>query len=374
MDYGVQVISDANWLSSVEPLKRKGEGVTSTASSGFSLHRGRGIILYSGMRPSSLSRWIAAFFTAVMGGIPWPEIWQSLYGSPMEDRRVYAMQVASGYLSFDVATYESPIAYITGEYLWGWVLNLLVRTIGLSADASFAVISWFVVFTAARVILRHAPPIYLLMLWNPIFIDLAFSQMRIALAIAVASWAYLIRRRSGIAHTLRAIVLVAASAMHTSAFVFIWLFIVCWHIATRLMVRRPGLGYAALVLSGTLAAMALGPWRNAILLLIGDRRVSVEYDSSSIKFYLVWAIVLVILTIDWREHALNALSAYSLAVLVSALMGVAVGSYSNRVIAVSLPAIIVAISSISARWRSFAVLAYVGYVVIYWFYWLRLIV
>lgn len=317
--------------------------------------------------------WTVSLFTTFMIAVPWPTLWLRAHGSPMEDRRVYASQLVNGFLSFDVNTFDSALSYVTGEYVWGWVLDLLVRTFELPVDVAFGIISTFIVLTGSLVVARHARAIYATLLCNPIFVDLAFSQMRIGLAIALASWAHLLQRNSVPASILRILLLAVACIVHTSAIIFIGLFLLCHWFANGSLRQRPWWSYAAVGALGVSASILLGPARGSILGQLGDRRALAEYTVSSLKFYLIWVALLSTLTLDWRAAKPSAIRYYSVAALISALLGAFIGVYSNRVLAVSLPMLIASLAGLSARWRPYIVLASLGNAVIYWFYWLHLI-
>lgn len=315
---------------------------------------------------------ISVAFASVFSFIPWPEIWQSLYDRPLEDRRVYSEQIVKGHLAYDAADFDHLLSYISGEYLWGFFLNLLVRTLGFSIEVTFLLISFAIIFTASMLVLEYARPAYLVLLINPIFVDLAFSQMRSGLAIALATWAFLLSR-SPRSKPLQLILIAVASAVHTSAALFIVTFVAAIGFA-RLSKKRTALEiYCFLLVLGCLAALALGPLRTGVLLALDDRRASAEYVSAGGKFYLIWLIVIAALSLDWSRVQISAIRAVALTALAAILLGVPLGSYSNRILALSLPFLLAAISSLSERIRPLVVLAYLGYLVLYWSYWLRLV-
>lgn len=315
---------------------------------------------------------VAVVFTALMVWVSWPSIWADLYGRPMEDRRVYASQIANHYLSYDLQSFDSLSSYISDEFLWGWILNLLIRVAGMPVDLVFGLISASVVFTAALVVTKHEHPAYTLLLVNPLFVDLAFSQMRIALAISFATWAYLVPGKRTSSWLLRVGLLVAASLTHTSALVFIGIF-GCSLLISRGRLRAKPLGsYVVLAGVGVLGALLFGPWRGLFLLELQDRRVGVEYDTSSWKFYVIWLILACVLTLDWGSAEPSVGRAYTLSILFTILVGIALGVYVNRVITVSLPFLLLGIQDLSGRWRDYVVIAYMGYATLHWAYWLHL--
>lgn len=316
---------------------------------------------------------LAMIITAVMLVIPWTEIWQAQVGTPMEDRRVYEGQIINGYLGYDVRSFDDPISYIAHEYLWGWLLNLLARTIGLPIDVTFGIISAFVIFVACLMVLRHASAGYALLLFNPSFIDLAFSQMRMATAMGLMCAAYLVRGPRRLVLPLRAALVIASCFIHTSMAVFLLLFLGALIASRKPELSRPIYRYALLVAGGFAVALLLGPLRGDILADIGDRRVTAEYISYGPRFYVYWIVLAIVMTLTWKLVTISPVTAYALAALFGILFGLALGVYVNRIVAVSLPFLIAAIHAVPKSWRGFLVIAYVVYAAIYWLYWLNIL-
>ncbi|USX45200.1 hypothetical protein [Dietzia kunjamensis] len=307
-----------------------------------------------------------------MVAIPWPAIWMAQVGRPLEDRRVYESQIIYGHLGFDVRTFDDVFSYVSGEYLWGWILNLLVRTNGLSIDLAFGLISAFVTFTACLVITRHAPPMYTLLLFNPSFIDLAFSQLRIATALSMLCTAYLIRGPRTLVLPVRIALLAAACFVHTSMGIFITLFLIAIFVVRRPRIRQSRGRYTLLVGGGFAAALLLGPLRDGILAGLGDRRLGIDYHSYGLRFYFFWICMAIVMTVLWKRINLSVASAYALAALSTILFGLALGVYVNRVIAISLPFLVAAVHAVPKPSRNLLVVAYVGYVGLYWLFWLNM--
>jgi len=315
---------------------------------------------------------VAVVFTTLMVLIPWPAIWLAQNGTPLEDRRVYESQIVNGFLVFDRGVQGDLWSYVSGEYLWGWLLNLFVRELSLPVAIVFAAISAFVLFVAAKVILRHAHPAFLLFLLNPSFVNLAFSQLRIALAMALVAAAYLLKGKLPMIWVLRVSLLTAACFVHTSMIIFVGLFIASGWIAHGNPERGSYASLLKLVVAGLAAVVLLGPLRTWFLSELGDRRVEADYLSSSVSFYLVWLLLAVFLIISWRNIQIVPPVAFAMACLVVVLAGLFFEVYVNRVIAIALPFFVVALAALPRAWRPFAIIAYVVFDVVYWIYWLNI--
>lgn len=304
--------------------------------------------------------------------IPWPSIWKSAHGIPLQDRHVYHEMIVRGHLNYDLDRFDDLSSYMSGEYIWGWTLNYLVRVTGMSSDFAFQIISTIIVFSASMLIVRFASPWYVLFLINPLFIDFAFSQLRLALAMAIMSWVILIRGRTLVSHVLRVMALLVPFLMHTSAVVFALLFAASAIIALKLSEESPWKSYVASVGVGLATALLLGPWRTILLGQVGDRRITHEYETASLKFSIIWLLLALVLTVTWGKNKPTFARSSTLAALTTALPGAFLGVYSSRVISVSLPIFFASIHSIPNHWKLFFLLAYSGYVTLHWFTWFGL--
>lgn len=304
--------------------------------------------------------------------MPWPAIWESIYGASLEDRRVYTLQIERKYLSFDVMEYDSPLSYITDEYAWGALLNLLSRVLDLPIDTVFFTISFLIVSTAILLVRRNAPDVYLFLLVNPMFIDFAFSQMRLGLGVAIATWAYLLRSKSRWVLPTRILLLIFSACVHTSVGLFIAVFMASRFIASRTRGTDPFVSYALSIALGIWAALILGPWRNSILSAVDDRRSVVEYGSSSMKFFVIWIFIAILLSADWGRQQPTLTRVVSLVAIITVVAGVPLDAYANRVLVTALPFLVSMIATLEAKLRVFGIVAYWGYLIIHWFYWLDL--
>ena len=293
-----------------------------------------------------------------------------IHGVPQHDRAVYVGQIDGGWLGYDVPGPRNPLDYIRDEYVWGWVLNLLVRVIGLSPDGAFLVITAVAVFTAACIVVRYARPLTLVLLLNPIFVQLVTDQLRISLALSVLGWIYLLGRK----HIWAAAPLVAVAAViHTSSPVFAMVLTASVVSGADWPSRRPAAQYAIMASSGIAGAVLFGPLRDVILGYFGDRRVGEVYRTSSGAFYVFWALLLLALTLSWAETRRTTTGRYALGGLWWVLGAVVTLGYPDRILASILPYVISAMVRLKAPLRDLAVLGYLVNTMILWLFWFRVI-
>lgn len=315
---------------------------------------------------------LCAIYTATLACIPWPAIWESARGIPMRDRAVYAEQIVTGNLRSDYSQPGSLLAWITDEYLWSHILNFLTRTIGLPIEVAFALISAFAISAAAFLILRRARAHYLLLLINPLFIDLTFSQLRIALAMGILVWLYACGLRSKL---LVVTATLFSCAIHTAMVLVLGLFLLSTLVGRRYFTSSRFSQYLALCAAACGSALTLGPLRAAVLAGFGDRRALVEYDQvqSGLSFYLIWILILVLLSANWRLIHLSTCGRFAVAMLWTSLLTAVLGGYADRLLAISLPFFIVASSRIAKDQIWILWLGYIGFTGLHWLYWLTLL-
>lgn len=312
---------------------------------------------------------VGVFCTGVMVVVPWHTIWEQAHGRPMIDRQVYLEQVATGDLRSDYSQPDGVLSFITDEFLWAYLLNFLVRTVGLSIETAFIAISTFAVSAAVFLVLKKSGAIYLVLLLNPLFVDLTFSQLRIAFGMALLTWAYLLWARSRL---LSALALLLACASHTAMTLMTAAFLGVALLGVRRFVRSPGWHYTAVTALGAAIALAIGPLRSGILADIGDRRAVIDYTQvqSGIRFYTIWIIVLIVLSLDWRAIRGTVSDRFAVMMLWASLLGAASGGYADRLLAITLPFFIVSISHIRKDLIWIPWISYLAFTALYWFYWL----
>lgn len=251
------------------------------------------------------------------------------------------------------------------------MLDLLTRRLSLSNEQAFLAISFSIVLTFALILLKYSSWTYLLLLVNPLIVDLAFSQMRSGLAVSIALWAYLIPSRRNFILPLPLLLLAVAVTMHTSVALLSVVFLVTLRICSGDGNKQSGQSYFKLVALGVATGMLMGLLRGEILAALDDRRMTLEYSSTGGKFLLIWLLLLVILSADWSNASVSLPRAIALVALTSVFVGLPFGSYSSRVIALSLPFLLTMISDLTFLFRHIAVIAYLAYLLLQWSYWLR---
>lgn len=314
----------------------------------------------------------ALLFSLLCVAVPWARIWTYRQGTPFPDREVYLRRDVFGTLVVDRLHDPTAVEYFTEEYLWGQLWSFLSRSLALGPEATLAIISFVVVLTASVLVLKHCSPAAVLFLVNPLFVDLAFSQVRFGLAAAVLTWGFLWdgKRKFGAV----AIALTASTAIHTGVALMFLPLAAGWA-ATRprgtsqFRIRLPWL-----LLAGAAAGVLAGPAGGVVLSGLDDRRVGTDYaaHNAHLVMFTVWFLLLLATIASWRSfnQSESALQGVSLLAMVATTF--LVGGYASRFMAASLPYAAVAILSLEKRWRALLLPVYGAQIIAQWLSWLNI--
>lgn len=312
----------------------------------------------------SISLLLSLLFGFCVAVIPWEQV----HGNTFVDREVY--------LSIFNAAPEIPIsleifsvlAYVVNEQLWSQSVRWLNTGLGLSLAEIFGVITFASTFSYAFFVSSRTGPLAILLLVNPLLIDLVYSQLRMSLAMVFLLGAYSCRRPIFV-------VLLAALAcmLHTASFLFIFMtfsIIFSVRLAVRYDLSRFS-SYVLVVWIGFLMALMVGPLRVIILEYLGDRRAVYDAVATTWSYASIWVFILGAACIQtkgfFRDHtnaiALTFLSVYTFCTLFSV--------YGLRFLSAALPFFIVALCRFGAVERSLVILLFAAYSVLQWVYWIN---
>lgn len=312
---------------------------------------------------------IPAILAAVISLLPWPDIILSGTRGILLDREVYTYQIVYRDNLLNYFHFSSVIDYFTSEYTWWMILKALQDGSGaLHYQTFFQIITTICVITAALVVYRNGGILPLIFLANPLIFDLAYSQLRSALAISILYIVYLFFRRSTV---LAFALCLFAATIHTTMVIFLAIYILCIMTADEggRLSRWPLEVRLALVLgAGVVMGLVIGPLRETILNLIGDRRA--EYlDLAASPLYLsFWVGLLGLFLLDFRHTFRSVEGRFSLFILSLVTVNVFTGGYSLRFLALGYPFVIATISLARPSLKSFAIPALSIYMVAQWIY------
>lgn len=314
---------------------------------------------------------IAFLFSLVFVLIPWENVLIYATGENFLDRQVYEQYFYSGKNSISIDYFSSIIDYITNEAGWHYGVRWFLDDVGLSVDQLFLVISFLTIFTYSLLLQKWRGIYSLLFLINPLIVDFAFSQVRLALAASMLACAYLSRSRWP---KFALAVAFLSITVHTAALLFLLIYCAAWLAGVAL--ERGRLSeiqiLAFLVAVGFLVAFITGPARDLILSYAGDRRAEYWDMTWTFKTMLFWfglfgAFLFFGRKILWQDYGRYALIILSLLFWIYFL-----GGYSSRFAAFAFPCLIAGALGLKQPWRILIAIVFIVNTGIMWLYWLKI--
>lgn len=307
--------------------------------------------------------YIVTFLFALLYQTPdWPSIFQQVYHYPMIDRAVYENALIQHNLPVDYILDFEGLRYFTFEWLWNASLAYLNRDLGLRPDQIFFFITTLVLWRFSFEVSMRVGLIYVPLLLNPLIVDFAFSQLRLAAAIGIISFFW--RNQRGLALTIFAYV--SCISIHTSVLLF-----AVMHLSANIFAKPRILNLAILILVGLSISAAIGPLRGALLGAVGDRRSGYYDMSSSIAYLSFWLLLWILLLARWRDSMRSIDSRYAIVILSILALNTVTGGYSTRFIAAAFPALLVSMVEWKSKPVSLALIIFIPYSFLQWLYWLR---
>jgi hypothetical protein len=308
---------------------------------------------------------VAVLFAILMMSVPW----ESLSGGRFVDLRNYTEYFLYEQSVLEYRAFTSILDYATGEWLWHYLVGYLINDLGVGINLVFGSITFlclsvFAYFLAVRQAIWAVP-----LLVNPLFVHLAFEQLRLALAFSLLLLAYLIGRR-----LFLFLAVIVFGLIHTSIYLFAAIGLTVWFIKRFMLDKGMHLLliFGALFLVGMIVAAATGVLGEIVLGYLGDRRATRyagEEGGAGLKFIMFWIGVLAVAALQSRSFFERPENSYAVVILAFVASSFVFGGYTNRMIAVSLPLILSAMLNFRAPMNSLSVLLYVGFISVHWTYW-----
>lgn len=324
------------------------------------------------VRKSTLREILTVAFAVAIALVPWQDIFEIVHGYPFVDRKVYVDYFLYQTSVLEYVQLDSFIRYISAEFIWHFSVGLLVNDLGVPIDLVFGAISFVVLLVFAKIVVLHAGVRWLPLLINPLVIDFAFSQLRLALAIAMLGVAFLAKDRARI---LALILCSVTPFIHTAALIFIAIPVSVYGMrwATGRFCRGQVFELGGLLALGASISMLVGPLREAVLSSVGDRRADYHDMSSSIAYSIFWVSLLVPFFLGYRSLLRHDFVRYTMVILSLVAVNLLHGGYSTRFLAATFPFIIASVGNVRGGAALPITLAFIGYATLQWLYWFRIL-
>ena len=228
--------------------------------------------------------------------------------------------------------------FFINEGLWDVLIRYLSTDLGISLDSIFSFIAFFTIFVFCKYIaVRHGIAAVIFVL-NPLVVDFAFSQIRMALAISVFVVAVDVNKSY-----VKYFLFFVSSLLHTALVLFVGVYFLCMSYFKRNKVRV--LFFNSPMIFGVIVAFSIffviGPLRVLILNYLGDRRVDYSAGSSTLLYASFWFFyAFVMLLIIRNKKFVNVGAMMSLIWVLVFLLSTIFGMYGARFLSASYPFII----------------------------------
>jgi len=294
--------------------------------------------------------------------------WEALQGMRFEDRGIY-FYMFQGKPDIEVDfSKETFFFFLFNEQLWNKGVRWLNTSVGLSLNEIFGGVTFLTAFSYSYFIASRVGLFGIVFLINPIFVDLACSQLRMAAAMVLLLFAYNVKIRFFVI-----LLVCAAFFIHTATFLFAFIAFAVYCVIkwSEKYEFQNIVSCTLLVFTGFLVAVAVGPLRGWILGYLGDRRVNYDVDASNWSYASIWVFILAMSYFQerrfFRDYA-NALAVTFLSVFVFCT---AFSVYGLRFLSAALPFIFVSLFRFGSVEKPLVILTFMAFSIIQWIYWVR---
>lgn len=294
--------------------------------------------------------------------------WERVFGNSFEDRQVF-LYVFQGKSDYDVDfKAETFFFYLFNEQLWDKGVRFLNIDLGFSVPEIFAVISFLTIFSYVFFVVARVGLVGLVLLINPLIVDMAYSQLRISAAMCFLLAAYEIRITA-----VRTLLICCAFFIHTASFLFVFITFCAVFISHFSNSRQLSqiTNYMLLLFIGFAVAAVVGPLRVAILEFLGDRRTDYEIAAATWSYAAIWLLLLFSCVFQSRKFLLNYSNAIGIVFLSVFAFCTAFSVYGVRFLSAAFPFIAVLLLRLGTTERPAIFILLCLNSIVQWMLWFR---
>lgn len=321
---------------------------------------------------SAMSYIFPALIMVMISLIPWSEILLSATNKMLWDREIYAQKIITGDSVLNYFEYDTLSSYFTAEYTWEFLIKMIQDgLVPVDHTVFFQIISTIWVVSAGMILYRHGGYFSLPLIANPLVFDLAYSQLRSALAVSILYIIYLVRPKSNL---IAIAFCLFAATIHTSMLIFLAIYVLCSATADeggKLSGWSKEVRLALVVGAGLAVGLMIGPLRGSILTFVGDRRAEYADASSGLLYMSFWVILFGIFLQNYRETFRSLEGRFTLCVLALVFVNIFTSFYSLRFLAMFYPFAIAAIMMSRPAVRIPTLVIFLIYMAAQWYYYLN---
>ncbi|NOI82327.1 hypothetical protein F0237_16790 [Vibrio tubiashii] len=299
--------------------------------------------------------------------MPWPEIRSFPFVDIVNYVVRYNLIIENGF-GFDFIQTGAIREYVFAEVSWAYFLYLAGKfsippylALHTVSFLCCFLISWFTVSRVKNLA-------YVLLLLNPLLIDLVLSQQRSALAFVIMLVAIACYQRHKVIFLF---LFCAAFSVHMSSLIlFSFLTLAMLFNRTRCH-ENENVNTLIIFLAILVGALVVVGGQDAVLALLGDRRAYGSAGSQSLLYSSVWGALLV-LFIAFSKQEKNGLFYFTISLLSLFVISTLFSTYSSRYLAFAFPFILISLSDLRSEIRLPFMGIILTYVLLQWSLWLQL--
>jgi hypothetical protein len=314
----------------------------------------------------------ALFYALCFAFFPWESL------TPLEefvDKANYLkmFNYFSDGMNYHVFENTSILSWVSNELVWAHFLNYAAQS-GWNFNIFTSLVSTFIVFTYFLFIISETKLLnfkYLfvvsILFINPIFVDIAISQLRSAFAMSIFLFFIFLYRKTNI--KIFEFLIFLTPAIHTVSVLFLIIYFGYKLISFKYQDKRRKIyPYVLGVVAGIIMSTA---WYY-ILDYFGDRRAIYSDMSSSFSYMSFWIITSFALLFIKLKDSTSTLIVFIFFFFAGIFtVNTVFGAYASRFVALAYMSIVYLFLNIENKsYRSLIFLGYFLFCSIQWFYWL----
>lgn len=301
-------------------------------------------------------------FAVLMLSMPW-EAW---LGKDFEDKQVYINNFLYLKPAIEDKGLETLREYFFNEVLWDVMVRGAKDNLGIPLEVIFGGITFLCLFCFARfVAIRHGV-LAIVLLINPLVIDFAFSQLRMAFAVSLILLGITMRHRAALY-----LMLVLSCCIHTAMMLFILMYLVSVQVSLWFSKRNFPVSMLAFIAmaGGLIVALMIGPLRGVLLSSVGDRRVEYELAGATLSYASFWIVFLAVTPLQRQGFYADRFNLLSVACLATFTFATLMGVFAARFVSATFPMLVSALLSLGRPVKDVVLLMYLLYLALQWHYW-----
>jgi hypothetical protein len=272
--------------------------------------------------------------------------WTSIYHGDFLDIGNYLRRIEYLHVGGNEASHTG-FSWLLSEPLWKYI----IIGIGFTFDdyrLALYLISILIVFLYSLFLFKRVSyPIAMILLFNPMFIDLVMAQVRSALAFSLLLLAYDLRSKKW-----SIIVTIISILIHASMPLFILIYFLLYKLNKSVSPKKY---YLITIVTALLFAIFMKYGVNILLTILGDRHAGYENTivGASLSYSIVWfAIGLFVATFATFENENDRIIAgYAITMTSFFFFSSLLGNFAQRYVALTIPLIIISISYLPKHYR-----------------------